>query len=84
MELHEDADRVATREDLARFVELLRSDLRNNPGDWENPSLEDFLESLSAWLEVMPQAYKNLGRDITENPTWGDVAQILLAARMYE
>ncbi len=84
MELHEQVRLIRTREDLANFVEALRQDLILNPKDWENPSLERFLEAMGAWIEAMPSAYENNGLELPMQPTWEIFADILLASKMYE
>jgi len=40
---------VSDRKSFALFIELLRKDLFENPQDWENKNLDDFLEAMSAF-----------------------------------
>ncbi|MFI6604451.1 hypothetical protein ACIBHX_50190 [Nonomuraea sp. NPDC050536] len=77
------AEAVASREDLARFVEALHSDLSNG-AEWENDRLDLFLEALSAWIRDSPGYYKNIGHPATEDATWSFFAQALGAATVYE
>ena len=78
-----DVDSVRTREDLATFVLALRQDLLSNPAAWENPTLERFLEALAAWCTDMPGYFRNRGASQPEQPGWSLVAQMLMAARVY-
>ena len=41
---------VATKQDAARLVEAMVDDLRRHPAEWENQTLERFLEALAASL----------------------------------
>lgn len=84
MELHEMANHVRTREELADFVSALLDDLRENGHEWENPTLERFLDAMSAWIRAMPATHRNLGRSAPTLPDWATLAQILYAARLYE
>ena len=84
MELHERIEQVETREQLAGFVEALLIDLRSNPADWENATLERFLGAMAAWIRAMPAAYENMGREMPDDSTWRALADILLASKMYE
>lgn len=84
MELHARVDSIETREELAEFVEALLSDLETNRDDWENPTLERFLEAMGAWIRAMPSAYGNMGRQLPHDTAWRAVADILLASKMYE
>lgn len=75
---------VRTREDLSGFVLALRNDLRTNPNDWENDSLERFLEAFAAWCIDLAGYFKNQGEAVPNQPDWRLVAQMLLAASTYE
>lgn len=74
MELNPDS--VNTKYELISFLRSLRRDLQTNSKEWENPSLEMFLEAMEAWLSdtaTMP-----------ENHQWRTFATLLLAGRGYE
>ena len=84
MELHEQVNLINSRLDLAEFVGLLRKDLKENPDDWENPSLEQFLRAMEHWIKAMDGFYVNTGQNLPVNPTWKTFADILMASTMYE
>ncbi|MGA3241082.1 MAG: hypothetical protein ABSG03_32855 [Bryobacteraceae bacterium] len=75
---------VGSKDDLAEFVCMLRDNLAKNREEWENTTLENFLEAMEAWIRVMDQSRKNAGKDPIESPSWQTVAEILLAAGAYE
>lgn len=83
-QLEDKLDDVRSRQDLARFVELLKEDYLLHSDDWENMTLDTYLEAMSAWIEVIDAFYENQGRQFTEQPSWKLFAEILLAAKMYE
>jgi hypothetical protein len=82
--LNELAQQVHSREDLAAFIRALLCQLREKPEDWENQDLASFLEAMAAWIEDMEGYYKGRGEAVPKQPTWKTIAQILLAARVYE
>jgi len=84
MMLDERARAVQTREDLAAFVAELKADLDANPGDWENADLPSFLEAMAAWIQDMEGYYQNTGQNLSDLPPWKVLADVLMAARMYE
>ncbi len=84
MGLHDEVERIETREDLAAFVELLRLDYERDPEHWENDDLPSFLEALAAWTADMPGYFENRGLDLADVPLWRLVGMMLLAARSYE
>lgn len=84
MELHERMDSISSNKDLAEFIEALRADLRCNPEEWENPTLESFLDAAAAWVGSMENAYRNTQRVFPSEPSWKTVGEIFLAAKIYE
>jgi hypothetical protein len=84
MELHDRANRISSKEDLADFVGALRVDLATNPGNWENPNLDRFLSAMEDWIRAMNNYYVNAKQSPVDQPTWKTFADILMAAKMYE
>lgn len=84
MELHERVNKIKTRQDLSEFVGALRGDLAANPDQWENPTLDRFLEAMKFWIEGMENYYKNTGQPLADPPNWKTFGDILMAAKMYE
>jgi hypothetical protein len=80
----EDLDGIRTRLDVAEVVQRMREDLLAHPGEWENPTLERFLDALAAVLEGLPGRYTNRGERFPELPTWKILAEALVAASGYE
>ena len=76
---------VTDRESFVTFLNLLRKDLSENQQEWENKSLEDFLEALSAYTEDIQGYYDNMKMNIDANqPNWKTFADIFMGARIYE
>lgn len=86
MDLVEQVEAIQTREDLVAFVRALLADLVENAdkAEWENPTLERYLEALAAWTEDMDGYFLNTGQPIPEQPTWNLIGQMLYAAKIYE
>lgn len=52
--------------------------------DWENSTLDRFLEALAAWTESSDGWYRNFGKDLPANGDWTFIARALSAATVYE
>ncbi|WP_034300830.1 DUF7660 family protein [Bacillus cihuensis] len=76
MDIWDKCNYVRTKDDLISFINLLRTDLKTNEEEWENTTLEAYLESIEAW---MTNANK-----LSDKPNWKDFAQILVSGRFYE
>lgn len=76
MEIHEIIPHIQSKEDLIRFIFELRSDLDINKENWENPSLDRYLEAMEAWLTDTNEEFSQ--------PSWKLFADILYASKIYE
>lgn len=72
------------RAELAGFLDQLADSLLEEPERWENDTLESFLRGWSAWLVDMDGYFLNRGEPVPDTPSWQLIAQMLLAARVYE
>ncbi len=52
--------KVTDRQRFVQFLDLLRKDFIDNPESWENETLPDFLEALSAYAEDIQVYYDNI------------------------
>jgi hypothetical protein len=76
-------DLVESREDLVTFVRELLHDFETKRDEWENVTLEDYLESVAAWVEDADPIFIEEGIP-TNPPSWKTFAHILYAAKIYE
>lgn len=76
MDISDKCEIVKTKRDLIMFIESLRTDLKTNKDEWENITLEHYLESIEAWM--------NDTEKLSEEPSWKAFANILLSGRFYE
>jgi hypothetical protein len=63
--------------------ELLDQWRAGPPGDWENHSIPEYLEAMSAWLSVYEHSHANRGQSAPADG-WIVFAQALRAAAIYE
>jgi hypothetical protein len=83
--LVERAEGVLTKGDFAAFLHLLVRNLRDHPEEWENATLEQYLEGLCGFVEGMEGYYSNVGATVDmARPGWRVLADVLLAGRVYE
>jgi len=75
---------VSSKEDLADFIEALRTDFVENSAEWENPTVDKFLDAMAAWVRSMDNYYRNTGNAPVASPTWSVFADMLSAAKIYE
>lgn len=75
---------INSREDFIHFVYELSKSFQEDPESWGNRDIRSFLEALAAWVEDMDGYYLNQGLPVPERPDWRNVADMLLAARIYE
>lgn len=83
-ELINKTENLSTKEDFISFLQMLIQDFKKNPDEWENKSLESYLEAAASWVEDMEGYYQNNNLPIPQNINWKVFANILIAAKMYE
>ena len=77
--------KVTDRQTFIKFLDLLRKDYLTNPDSWENKTLPDFLEALSAYAEDVQGYYDNMKKDVNaDQPDWQTFADIFKGATIYE
>jgi hypothetical protein len=84
MSIFEKAEGVTTHQKFVEFADALLIDLIENRDEWENVTLEHFLESVAAWAKCMDVVYKNAGSTLEKQSPWQLVTDVLLAGRIYE
>lgn len=84
MTLSERAHAVRTREDFVAFAAALVTDHESHLATWTNKDLASFLAAISSWSEDMDGYYENTGEALSTLSPWRVMADILMAARVYE
>ncbi|MFJ2738327.1 hypothetical protein ACIO3O_01525 [Streptomyces sp. NPDC087440] len=77
-------DEIRSREELATFVRGLHQEFLRRGHEWENASLDSFLEALAAWIDDADGMYRNVGEDLPSGGDWAFFARSLRAATVYE
>jgi hypothetical protein len=75
---------VTDRHSLVQFIQSLANDVTSHPEQWENRDLGAYLEAMAGWLEDMDGYYINKKLPVPDVPSWSLIADILLAAKVYE
>ena len=80
MEIWDHMDAVRAREDLIKFLSLLRKDFANREDKTENLTLDDYLEAVAALIHDSEE--ENPASKV--GPTWHELAAFLFYARTHE
>jgi len=74
-----------TQQEFIQFIENLRADFTENKEQWENKTIEDYLEAMYRYVEDIDGYYKNTNQDIDlEKIDWKFFADILKGSSIYE
>lgn len=80
-----DSHGVRTHADLVEMLGRMRDDYHQSGRDeWENATLDRYLEALQALAHALPNLYANCGQSMPEQPTWEMVALLVAGATGYE
>ena len=85
MDIYDFVENIKTKDDFENFMSMLIKDLKENRADWENNELEPFLDGIRRFTGVLDNYYINSGIEAdTSIPTWKMLAEVFLAAKVYE
>ena len=85
MDIEEFAEQIQSKEDFEKFLRHLLQNLATSREQWSNVTLEQFLGGLCGFAHDMQGYYRNRGETVDlDQPTWKILADLLLAARVYE
>lgn len=74
-----------TKQQFIEFIENLRTDFIQNKEQWENKTIEDYLEAISRYTEDIDGYYKNTNQHIgLEKVDWKIFSDILKGSSVYE
>lgn len=74
--LNIDTNSITSPKELAEYLRTLERDLKDNPNEWENWSLSDYIEAISAWID-------DGGLDCDKPPLVA-IADAMTAGKFYE
>ena len=80
----EDTAHIASRDDLADFIDLMMKDYATSGDQWENQDITNFLEAFQAWLQDSDGYYNNQKIDLSSVNPWRRIGDAFAAARIYE
>ncbi len=79
------APQIETRGDFVKFLKNLEMNNVHCGSDWENDTLDRYIEAMGRWTHDCDGYFKNTDQDVNPDlPTWKLFAEILLAAKVYE
>lgn len=84
MELYEKIADIESREDLKKFISLLKKDLNMNTAKWGNITLEGYVAAMESWVDDMEGCFMSLNQPVPGQPSWKLSADILYASAKYE
>lgn len=75
---------IQNQEDLATYIERLRNDRVEHPEEWENGTLEMYLDAMAAFVRDIDGYYRNHNLPMPNIEVFRTIAEILTAAKVYE
>lgn len=84
MEFYEKIEQVATKDEFLEFLNILSKDFKLNVDEWENKSINYYLEAIESWIEDMEGYYKNSDLPVPNNIDWNFLAHIFYVGKIYE
>ncbi|WP_435865916.1 DUF7660 family protein [Streptomyces wedmorensis] len=77
-------EQIQSRDELVVFLREFHQQFQQRGHEWENHTLDRFLEALAAWVNDAPGAYRNANEELPTSGDWTFFARALHAATIYE
>ena len=75
-------NKVTDKESFLKFMKALINDYRNNPDEWENDTIDYYLDAIMAWIVDFSSCKRN---DIDwDKIDYSVIAELFLAGKIYE
>lgn len=68
---------IKNKKDFLKFMELFEKNIKNI-------SIQDYLQSVSSWVESMEGYYKNTNQEMPKNINWDFIATLFYVGSIYE
>ena len=81
MAVFDQIESVKDTDSFARFLNALAKDFKDNSDEWQNQNIEDYLESIAAWIHDWTDLH---GNDEFEQLDLKELAKIFYAGKIYE
>lgn len=84
MQIEDKLEKVHSRKEFIEFVDYLAKDLSENPEEWINTTLGDFLNGISSWVDNSDGLFSGSEENPLDNEDWNLMATILFTGSRYE
>ena len=82
---HDYRRNVQSKQHFIECLKYLKRDFEQGHSEWENATLDCYLEAAAAYANDVPGYYKNFKIEINpDKPSWQVMIDILSGARVYE
>ncbi|WP_042474010.1 DUF7660 family protein [Bacillus ndiopicus] len=82
MDWYDKIENVTNKEQFLEFVNLLSDDYKKNRDEWENKSIDLYLQAIESWMEDMEEFYGHSDAPISIN--WNFLSKMLYVGKIYE
>ncbi len=82
MDFPEHILKIKSKDDFIKYLDILKTNFINNSNEWENRNINDYLESISAWMkDVKNSTDQNIN---LENPDWTLIGLLFYIGKFYK
>lgn len=81
MSLQDQIANVYDKDSFIKYLNLLAKDSEENPQEWENTTISQYLQSIASWIEDWSSRY---GNEEFEKLDYSEMAKLLYMGKIYE
>ena len=81
MSLQDQIANVYDKDSFIKYLNLLAKDSEENPQEWENTTVSQYLQSIASWIEDWSSRH---GNEEFEKLDYNEMAKLLYMGKIYE
>jgi hypothetical protein len=79
-----DEKEIKTKAEFIIFLNALARNHKRSPDEWENKKLDNYLTAMAGWVGERESYYETNNLMEPADINWGYIANMFLAAKIYE
>lgn len=84
MKIFSELNAIKSKDEFISFLLKMQEDKKNNDSEWENKSIESYLEAIASWTEDMDGYYSNMNLSAPKDIDWSFIATLFYVGKIYE
>ena len=84
MNTYSELNAIKSKDEFVSFLLKMKEDKIYYDSEWENKSIESYLEAIASWTEDMDGYFSNMNLNPPKDIDWAFIAMLFYVGKIYE